>query len=89
MAKPTIKSLTEELSGAREAIKALELTIDEDTKVIAALQEELALAYDAVKKANAIAAKKFDEVRPEPIKFKGGAVLPSMTDMVNAINTLF
>lgn len=89
MAKPTIKSLTEELSSAREAITALELASEEDSKIIATLQEELAIALDAVKRANAIAAKKFDEVRPEPIRFKGGAILPSMSEMVTAINTLF
>jgi chromosome segregation ATPase len=81
--------LTKELDDADRGFKDYQDDIAEDNRIIAVLQEELAIAREAVKKANLISAKKFDEVRPEPTKYRDGAVLPNMADLVKAINTLF
>ena len=89
MAKITIAQLNAQLSTANAEIERLKLELVQTKDLLEISEQELATAHEAVKKANLIAAKKFDEARPEPIKYRDGAVLPNMADLVKAINTLF
>lgn len=89
MTRPTIKGLTEQVAQLTteneqlfEQISALMAQLDTQGS-------ELEAAKESVKKANLISAKKFDEARPEPVKFRGGAMLPTMSEMVKSINQLF